>query len=257
LKAGESKDFKHKYSKDSIYEKLRGKEADFSVTVESIKKLVKPELNDDFAKTLGIPTFTDLESSVKEQLETGKRNEYDNQYYDGLLDKIVKEAEIKYPPQMLDDEIQDVLKNIEEDIAKQNLDLDTYLKLNQREKEEFIDKDVKPAAQKRLEHALVLDEVGRKEKIELDQTELQREFSRSFMQMQSAPNFKDLQKEFTTKKLSNMVVMQAAARLMNRRTLEKLKEIVAGDAKKEKVKAATDKKAEVESPVEESEVKKE
>jgi trigger factor len=257
LKAGESKDFKHKYSKDSIYEKLRGKEADFSVTVESIKKLVKPELNDDFAKTLGIPTFTDLESSVKEQLETGKRNEYDNQYYDDLLDKIVKEAEIKYPPQMLDDEIQDVLKNIEEDIAKQNLDLDTYLKLNQREKEEFIDKDVKPAAQKRLEHALVLDEVGRKEKIELDQTELQREFSRSFMQMQSAPNFKDLQKEFTTKKLSNMVVMQAAARLMNRRTLEKLKEIVAGDAKKEKVKAATDKKAEVESPVEESEVKKE
>jgi trigger factor len=257
LKAGESKDFKHKYSKDSIYEKLRGKEADFSVTVESIKKLVKPELNDDFAKTLGIPTFTDLESSVKEQLETGKRNEYDNQYYDGLLDKIVKEAEIKYPPQMLDDEIQDVLKNIEEDIAKQNLDLDTYLKLNQREKEEFIDKDVKPAAQKRLEHALVLDEVGRKEKIELDQTELQREFSRSFMQMQSAPNFKDLQKEFTTKKLSNMVVMQAATRLMNRRTLEKLKEIVAGDAKKEKVKAATDKKAEVESPVEESEVKKE
>ncbi|MBM3138379.1 MAG: trigger factor, partial [Chloroflexi bacterium] len=240
LKAGDTKDFKHKYSKDSIYEKLRGKEADFSVTVESVKKLIKPELDDEFAKSLGIPTYMDLESSVKEQLETGKRNEYDNKYYDDLLEKIVKVSEIKYPPLMLEDEIQDVLKNIEEDIARQNLDLDTYLKLNKREKEEFINKDVKPAAQKRLEHALVLDQIGRQEKIELDQTELQKEFSRSFMQMQSAPNFKDLQKEFTTKILSNMVVMQAATRLMNRRTLEKLKEIVAGEGKKEKAKDDTE-----------------
>jgi trigger factor len=257
LKAGESKDFKHKYAKDSIYEKLRSKEANFSVTVESVKKLTKPDRDDEFAKTLGIPSFTDLESSVKEQLETGKRNEYDNQYYDDLLDKVVKASEIKYPPQMLDDEIQDVLKNIEEDIAKQNLDLDTYLKLNQREKEEFIEKDVKPAAQKRLEHALVLDEVGRQEKIELDQTELQQEFSRSFMQMQSAPNFRDLQKEFTTKKLSNMVVMQAATRLMNRRTLEKLKEIVTGEGKKEKAKAEAEAKPETESSEKDPEGEKE
>jgi len=257
LKAGESKDFKHKYSKDSIYEKLRSKEANFSVTVESVKKLTKPDRDDEFAKTLGIPSFTDLESSVKEQLETGKRNEYDNQYYDDLLDKVVKASEIKYPPQMLDDEIQDVLKNIEEDIAKQNLDLDTYLKLNQREKEEFIEKDVKPAAQKRLEHALVLDEVGRQEKIELDQTELQQEFSRSFMQMQSAPNFRDLQKEFTTKKLSNMVVMQAATRLMNRRTLEKLKEIVTSEGKKVKAKAEAEAKPEAESSEKDPEGEKE
>ena len=234
LKPGETKEFKHKYSKDSIYEKLRGKEANFTVSVENVKNLVKPELDDDFAKTLGLPSFTELENSVKEQLETNKRNEYDNQYYDELLDKVVKASEIKYPPQMLEDEIQDVLKNIENDIAKQNLDLDTYLKLNKREKEEFIDKDVKPAAKKRLEHAIVWDEIGRQEKVELDQSELQKEFTRSFMQIQSAPNYKDLQKEFTTKKLSNMVVMQAATRLMNRQTLEKLKAIVTGEGKEKK-----------------------
>jgi FKBP-type peptidyl-prolyl cis-trans isomerase (trigger factor) len=129
--------------------------------------------------------------------------------------------------------------------------------LNQREKEEFIEKDVKPAAQKRMEHALVLDQIGRQEKIELDQTELQKEFSRSFMQMQSAPNFKDLQKEFTTKKLSNMVVMQAATRLMNRRTLETLKEIVTGESKKEKAKTTTEDQSEKVVPENETEAKKE
>lgn len=229
LKEGESKEFKHIYAKESIYEKLRGKEAAFSVTIESVKNLVKPDLNDEFAKMLGLESFADLESSIREQLELGKKNEYENKYFDDLLDKIVKSSTVKYPPQMLDDEIQDVLKNIEEDIAKQNLDLDTYLKLNKREKDDFIEKDVKPAAKKRLEHALVIDKISREEKVELDQSELQKEFSRSFMQMQSAPNFKDLQKEFTTKKLSNMVVMQAATRLMNKQTLEKLKSIADGE----------------------------
>ena len=238
LKAGVSREFKHKYAKDSIYEKLRGKEASFSVTVESVKSLIKPELNDDFAKSLGLESFPDVENSIKEQLENSKKNEFENQYYDELLEKIVKSSKIAYPPQMLEDEIRDVLKNIEEDIAKQNLDLDTYLKLNNREKDEFIEKDVKPAAIKRLEHALVMEEISRQEKIELDQDELKKEFSKSFMQVQSAPNFKDLQKEFTTKKLSNMVVMQAATRLMNRRTLERLKSFATGE--KEVVEAQPD-----------------
>lgn len=240
MNAGESKKFKHKYSKESIYEKLRGKEASFTVVLDTIKNLVKPDLNDDFAKTMGFETFADLETSVKDQIETNKRNEYDNLYYDDLLDKIVKTSEIQYPPQMLEDETKEVLKNIEEDIARQNLDLDTYLKLNKREKDEFIEKDVKPAAMKRLEHALVMDEISRQEKVELDKVELQKEFSRSFMKVQSAPNFKDLQKEFTTKKLSNMVVMQAATRLMNRQTLERLKAIATGEKDKESEKTKSD-----------------
>ena len=172
---------------------------------------------------VGLEKYADLEESIKLQLETRTKNEYENKYFDELLEKIIKKAKLKYPPQMLDDEIKDVLKSVEQDIARQNLDLDTYLKINNREKEDFIEKDIKPSAIKRLEQALVIDEIGRQEKIELDQKELQKEFTKTFMQMQSAPNFRGLQKEFTTKKLSNMVVMQAASRLMNQQTLNKLK----------------------------------
>ncbi|MDP2965972.1 MAG: hypothetical protein Q8N39_08075, partial [Pelolinea sp.] len=139
-----------------------------------------------------------------------------------------------YPPQMLDAEIKDVLKGVEQDIARQNLDLDTYLKINNREKDDFIEKDIKPAAIKRLEQALVIDEISRQEKIELNQKELQKEYTKTFMQMQSAPNFRVLQKEFTTKKLSNMLVMQTASRLMNQQTLDKLKSIATGQEENKK-----------------------
>lgn len=232
LSAGDTKEFSHKYSKDSNYEKLRNKEAQFSIVVENVKSLTKPELNDDFAKSVGLEKYSELEESIQLQIETRNKNEYENKYFDDLLEKIIKKAKIKYPPQMLDDEIKDVLKSVENDIAKQNLDLDTYLKINNREKEDFIEKDIKPAAIKRLEQSLIIDEIGKLEKLELDQSKLQNEYARSFRQMQSDPNFKNLQKEFTTKKLSNMLVLQAASRIMNQQTLAKLKSIATGEEEK-------------------------
>ena len=234
LRAGESKEFVHKYSIDTNYEKLRSKETLFSVDVENVKSLTKPGLDDAFAKSVGFEKFSELEESVKSQLETRTKNEYENKYFDELLEKITKKAKLKYPPQMLGDEIKDVLKSIEQDIARQNLDLDTYLKINNREKEDFIEKDIKPAAIKRLEQALVIDEISRQEKVELDQKELQKEYTKSFIQMQSAPNFRVLQKELTTKKLSNILVMQTASRLMNQQTLEKLKSIATGEEQNKK-----------------------
>ena len=229
MSKGEEKEFTHKYPKESDFEHLRGKEVKFKVRLETVKKLVKPKLDDEFAKTLGLDDLKTVKESIQLQLETEKRNEYDNEYYDDLLDKLVKKSVVKYPPLALEDEINDVLSNFESNLAKQNLDLDTYLKINSREREDFVEKDIKPAAQKRLEHALVMDEVSRTEKIELDQAELQQEYARSFMQMQSGPDFQKLQKQFTTQKLANVTVMQAASRLMNQKTLEQLKAYANGE----------------------------
>ncbi|MDO9545136.1 MAG: hypothetical protein Q7J07_00100 [Pelolinea sp.] len=232
LQVGEKKEFEHKYAKDSQYENLQGKNVSFSIEVESIKELTKPELNDDFAKMVGIDSFENLKQSVTDQLETGKRNDYENEYFDKVLDKLIGQAVIKYPPQMLETEVADVQKNYEQNLSQQNLDLDTYLKINKREKDEFISKELEPAAKKRLEQALILEEFSKLEKIEIDQKDLQKEYSRSFLQMQSSPNFKKLQKQMTTKKMADSMVMQAASRLMHQNSLNRLKEIANGEADK-------------------------
>lgn len=247
LAKGETKEFSHKYPKESTYEHLRGKDVNFTIQMENVKKLTKPDLDDDFAKTLGVDDMATLKESIQLQLENEKRNEYDNQYYDDLLEKIIEKSTIKYPPLTLEDEVADVLKNFEQNIANQNLDLDTYLKINSRKKEEFVENDIEPAAKKRLEHALVIEEVSRREEIKLDQEDLQKEYQKSFMQMQAAPDYQKLQKQFTTKKLANAMIMQAANRLMNQRTLERLKAYANGEmneAKKSEKKPEAEEKKE-------------
>lgn len=225
LKKGALKEFNHMYPKDSPYESLKGKNVKFSIEVQSIKKLIKPDLNDEFAKIVGVDSFENLQQSVRDQLETSKRNEYENEYFNKLLDKLTKKAVIKYPPEMFEAEVADVLNNFEQNIAQQNLDFDTYLKINNRENDEFISNEIEPAAKKRLEQALILEEISRLEKIEVDQKELRSEYSKSFIQMQSSPNYKKLQKKLTTKKMSDALVMQAASRLMHQNTLNRLKQI--------------------------------
>lgn len=229
LVKGESREFSHKYPKDSNYGSLRNKEVNFTITVESVKQLTKPQLDDEFAKTLGVDDLKTLKETITPQLETEQRNTYDNQYFNDLLDKLVQKSTIKYPPLALEEEIADVLKNFEQNLAGQNLDLDTYLKINTREKEDFLEKDITPAARKRLEHALVIDAISRAEEIKLDQKELQQEYTRSFMQMQSTADFSKIRKQLTTRKLSNALVMQAASRLMNQRTLDRIKAYANGE----------------------------
>jgi trigger factor len=232
MKKGETKNFSHKYKKDTIYQNLQGQEADFAIEITDVKELVKPEINEEFAKMMGTDSVENLRNSIKDQLETGKRNEYENQYFDELLESLVKKAKIKYPPEMLDKETEDVLGNFEQNIAQQNLDLDTYLKVNKLERDKFIEDEIKPAAKKRLEQALILEQISKAEKVKIDQNELQAEYSRSFMKMRSDPEYQKIQKRLTTKGISDALVMQAANRLMHKNTLNRLKEIANGEEKK-------------------------
>ena len=244
LKKDETKTFAHKYKKDSPYQNLQGKEANFSIEVTDIKELVKPELNDEFAQMLGTDTVENIKNSIRDQLETNKRNEYENTYFDELLEAIIKKSTVKYPAEMLEKEVEDVLKNFEQNIANQNLDLDTYLKVNNLEKEKFIKDEIEPAAKKRLEQALILEQVSKQEKIELDQAELQAEYSRSFFQMRSDPSYKKLQKRLTTKGISDALVMQTANKILHNNTLARLKAIANGELEKPKEESAE--KADVE-----------
>ena len=243
LKKGVKKEFSHKYKKDSQYENLQNKMVNFQVSIQDVKQLNKPEVDEEFAKMLGVESVENLTQSITDQLETGKLNEYDNKYFDDLLEKLLKKSDVKYPPEMLENEIEDILKNFEQNIAQQNLDLDTYLKINNRKKEDFIDEDIKPAAVKRLEQALIIEEISRQENIEVNQEQLQTEYTVNF-QIQSGPEFKTLQKKLTTKKLSEAIVMQSASRVLHRNTLERLKQIATGELEKAEENKVTEEKVE-------------
>lgn len=234
LSADSVESIRYSYPKDSKYEKLQGEKVEFVVTVQTVKSVKLPELDDNFAQMMGAFENLDaLRKTVREQFEHEAKDNYDNQYFNDLLKKITEKSTIKYPPQVLEHEMEHVLEDITEDLAQQKLDLDTYLKSINKEKAAFLEEQVKPTARERIERTLILQELSRAEGIKLEESEMSQEFSKVISELQANNELKNLRRKLSQQDLVNSIAMQTANRLMNNHVLERIKLIATGEYKEE------------------------
>ena len=154
LNEGEEKVIEYTFGDDDKNEKFKGKTIKFTITVQSIKTLALPELDDEFASSLGqFENFAELEKAVREQQESTKKQQYDEIFYSDLMAKYGEIATVKFPPFMVDEESEHILQNLERDLKQQNMDLATYLKLMNTNKDKYVEENIKPAAINRVKRS--------------------------------------------------------------------------------------------------------
>ena len=228
LSAGDEKTAKHKYTKDEKDEALRGKTVEFKVTVQSIKALHLPELNDEFAQTVGqFETVADLRKAVQEQLEVAKKDETDDAYYTSLIDKVIEGATIKYPPQVLEHEVEHMMEHVKEDVGRQGMELDAYFKMIDKDREKYIEEEIRPAARRRLARSLVMDELAKVEEVKLEEDDYNQAITATVSQLQSQPKPRKT-KEKVNPDLVNNMTMNELSRKFNIKVLERMKVIATG-----------------------------
>jgi trigger factor len=233
LSAEESKSFSHKYEKDYKDENLHGQTVNFNVKIKMARGSILPDLNDDFAKQVGpFENLQALRDAVKANLATQSKAEYDDEYFATLIDKIKGKAALKYPPQVLDHELEHVMEDLKSRLAEQGLDMTSYLKSREMEEEKFITEEAKPIAVKRLERSLIMDELAKVEKIEVSREILQSSFEQTWGEYQGNTKFQKAMrgKSQPPKQLMNSVAMESANRAYLQQTLNRLKEIATGQA---------------------------
>ncbi len=233
LNVNESKSFSHKYEKEYKDESLAGETVMFDVTVKLVRGSLLPELNDEFAKQVGpFENLQALREAVKANLASQSKGEYDDEYFAKVMEKIKEGAKIKYPPQVVDHEVEHVMEDLKSRLASQGLDMAAYLKSRQMDEEKFIAEEARPIAVKRLERSLIMDEVAKVEKIEVNQEMLQSSFQRTWGEYQGDSSFQKLMrgKSQPPKKLMNAVAMESANRAYVQQTLDRLKDIAIGQA---------------------------
>ncbi len=236
LKAGDSKTISHTFPADHADETLAGQSADTKATVKTVRSMTLPELNDDFAKMVGQYENLDaLKEALTKEIEATARSQYDDEYFTQLVDKIKEGATIKYAPQSLEHEAGHVIEDLEQRLAQQGLDLETYYKMRNTDATKFLEEEAKPVAKKRLERSLILDEISRQEKIEVDNKSLDEEFNNTLvdLQMQGVNLGKVRGGRQGQQRVAEAVAMESANRLLTRRTLDRLKAIATGEYKPE------------------------
>ena len=234
LAAGESKTIAYTFTKDWDVEELREKAVEITAAIKTVRGVTLPEVNDEFAKTTGAGETVDaLMEAVKRDVETRSQNEYDDKYFVDLIEKVKESATIKYNEHTLEHEGEHVLQDLSQRLAQQGMDLDTYFKVRSTTREQFMETDVKPVAKKRLERGLILDEIVRKEQLQIDDESLNAEYMNALNNL--AMQGVDLSKlgggKKGQKELSQSIAMDAASRVMTRKALDMLKSIATGNYK--------------------------
>lgn len=239
LQPGESKTVTHNYPQDFEDETIQGATVTFEATVKTVRAVTLPELNDEFAKTVGeqYENLDQLKEVLAKNIEARSREEYDDEFFVKLIEKVKEGATIKYPPQVLEHESEHVLDDMRQRLTSQKMDLETYFKVRNTTQEKFIEEEVHPVAAKRLERGLIMDEIASKHNIRIDEQSLNAEFNLTLNELayQGQVDFEKLNKsgKDAQARFSNAIASEAANRLLTRRTLEKLKSIAIGEWKPE------------------------
>jgi trigger factor len=144
-----------------------------------------------------------------------------------VIDQIVSESTIKYPPQMLEEEMHQLLHSLEDDLGRQHMDIPTYLKTLNTTQEKFLEEQIKPAAQRRLMRSLALDQFADKEKISLNKEEFDSEVQEMLGELEKMPDSRK-QSKAERKNLVGLVQLETANRLINRQIMDRLKQIATG-----------------------------
>ncbi|NPV77124.1 MAG: trigger factor [Anaerolineae bacterium] len=248
LSANEEKTIVYTYPKKSPLESLRGKKAEFTFSIQNVKAMKLPELDEEFLQSLGdFESAEKLRETVQESLEAQRANEYDQKYFNELIDAIVDQSTTRYPPNVLADEVEHILEHLKEDLAQQKMDLETYLKARNLEKDVFIENEVKPAAIKRLKRSLVMDELARAENIQISREELQNAVAQTIAQMSNEIDLSAVKTNLARKNFTTAVTYETAGRLLNQHIKDRLKAIATGEFQAEKEQETSGSTEEVEA----------
>jgi trigger factor len=230
--ANDERTLEYTYPEDSNYTTLQGAVAQFLVKVEAVKSRQLPDLDSEFAKTIGdFDTLEALEAEIRKSLEAQARASYNEKYDDEILDAAIEQTSFKYPPEMVEHEIETVISEFRRRIEQQGMDLDLYLKTRSIDLDAFKE-EVKPVAEGRIKRALFLVEFGEAEDIQVKPEELEKEAYSTMDYLYNTLPQNDARK-LSNRDVYTNIVGNLLADMLSRRSLARFRELCSGGLSRE------------------------
>ncbi len=174
MKTGETKKLNLKFPENYV-EDLKGKEVEFTVTVNEVKTRVLPEINKEFFEDLGYEDVKDekgLREKVKEELTHEKEHNEEDIFMDKVLEAAAKNMKIEINPEIIDDEVHRMINQYAEQLKMQGMDFNEFLKITGT-KEEDLHKQMEPEAEKRVKYRFMLEAIAEKEDLKFTKEEVE------------------------------------------------------------------------------------
>ncbi len=169
---GEEKDLNIKFPEEYHAKELAGKDAVFHVKVNGIQKKELPELDDDFAMDVSdFDTFAAYEADIRAKITEEAQKSLDVERENALIEKAVANASMDVPPPMVEDQLDQIMREMQLRMAYQGLKMEDYLKYTGQTTQQLRDM-YKSEAENRTKVELTLEAIRKAEGIEATEEEV-------------------------------------------------------------------------------------
>lgn len=175
MQPGETREVRATFPDPYANPDLAGKEAVFTVTVHEVKEPELPPLDDEFAKRVSRnETLEDLRADVKRRLDENVKNGARRRMSGELLDKIVAVNEFPLPEVLIEREIDSLLNDSRQYVARAGIGWDDYLRESGKMEDELRD-TYRDEAARRVKTTLLVEAIAKKEGVQATQADVESE----------------------------------------------------------------------------------
>ncbi len=216
MSAGEEKTFSLKAPENWPDKRINNKNLDFKVKMNLVQEREIPELDDGFAKSLGnFNSLQELKNSIRSGILEEKTIKENQRIKLALIEKVAENSQIEFPKILVLNELERMIEEFRFSISAFGLDFNIYLKEIGKNIDE-LKKDWEKEAEKRVRVAICLQAIAEREKIVVDEEEIQERVNENLKHYYS---IEEAKKDIDLEKLKNYTKEV----LRNEKVLELLK----------------------------------
>lgn len=217
LKKDDTKEFQLKFPANHYQKHIAGKNVDFKIKINDVYELTYPELNDEFAKSLGQSNLSKLTELLNNNLTKEEEQKEEQRIEISLLDQLVEQSEFEELPEtLIDAEKNKMFYELKNSLDQQGISIEKYLQDLKKTQEEIF-KDFTDQASKRAKASLLSRQIAKDNNIKVGDEELQKEIE---LIKSSYPNDEQIEENLKRPEVINTVALM----LQNKKVLKWLKE---------------------------------
>jgi len=175
LQKGDTKDIEIEYPADYPNKTLAGKKVIFKTTVVEVKEKQLPELNDDFAKDMGLENLEDLKKKLKESIEQEETRRQNTEVEKQIVEHLLNANKFDVPVSMVEQQKEYLTNRMSDYMKNQGAPEDFIKKQIEANKDKYADE-----AEKNVRLSYILNAVYSAEKLEVSEQDLEAEKQKMF-----------------------------------------------------------------------------
>ena len=222
-KAGETFDLELSFPDDYHAKDLAGQTVVFTTTLKKVLEQTLPAIDDELAKKAGdFKTLEELKADITREITTQKEREAGDKLKDDLIAELIEKSTVPAPEALVADQMGSIEQDFSQNLMYRGLELHTYLEANGfKDEDDWREKEVKPAAVRRTQPGLLLNELSKAENITATDAEIDEHVEVHKRQYANNP---EVLKQFETPEVRRDI----ANHYITEKTIERLVELNGG-----------------------------